>query len=154
MITVVDLTSSGLTTATTAYTSGDMLGVQMTLTIPGTRGVKVAAGEIMGATIIDDSAVIGAVDLFFFDQSTTPAADNAANAWSDADMRNLVGVLSPATVITSANNKVVTCANAETEIPFYAPAGKLYVCAVTRTGNAVFAGGATSLKYRIFMDLC
>lgn len=153
MIFGVDLISSGLTTATTAYTSGDMLGVQMTLTIPGTRGNAVG-GEIMGVTIIDDSAVIGAVDLFFFDQSTTPAADNAANAWSDADMQKLIGVLSPATVITSANNKVATLTNAESEIPFYAPAGVLYVCAVTRTANAVFAAGATSLKYRIFMELC
>lgn len=145
------LASSGLTTATTAYTSGDVLGGQMTMNM-NNYGSGPIAGCIEAVTITDDSGVIGAVDLFLFNTSTTPAADNAAYAPSDAEIRTCVGVIS-ATVLPSsgANNKIVTLSNAEQDVPFYTATGILYVVAVTRTGNAVFAGGATSLQYRVLI---
>ena len=89
-IEMYDLTSSGLTTATTAYTSGDMLGAQMTLPMGKGYGSPRVAGQIIGVTVTDDSDVIGAIELFFFSASTTPAADNAANAWSDADWQQVL----------------------------------------------------------------
>ena len=145
------LASSGLTTAVTAYTSGDVLGVQMTMDM-NNRGSGAIAGSLEGVTIADDSAVIGAVDLFFFNATTTPAADNAAYAPSDAEVRTCVGVVSVTTLPSSgANNKIVTLSNAEQDVPLYAPSGVLYVVAVTRTGNAVFASGATALQYRLII---
>ena len=145
------LASSGLTTAVMAYTSGDVLGVQMTMDM-NNRGSGAIAGSLEGVTIADDSAVIGAVDLFFFNATTTPAADNAAYAPSDAEVRTCVGVVSVTTLPSSgANNKIVTLSNAEQDVPLYAPSGVLYVVAVTRTGNAVFASGATALQYRLII---
>lgn len=153
MIKRYTLASSGLTTATTAYTSGDVLGAEMTLTL-SERGGGPVGGYIVGATVTDDSDVIGALDLFFFEAASSPAADNAANSWSDANFANLATVYSIATtVIDSANNKAMVSANATTAAPFYAPNGVLYVVAVTRTGNAVFASGATALNYKIYVDV-
>lgn len=146
------LTSSGLTTATTAYTSGDVLGGQMTMDM-NIRGSGPIAGCIKSVVISDSSAVIGAVDLFFYNASTTPAADNAAYAPSDAEVQTLVGVLSAATQpVTGAGNKIATLSNLEQDIPFYAPTGALYVVAVTRSANAVFAAGSTSLQYRLMVE--
>lgn len=153
MIRRFTLASSGLTTATTAYTSGDVLGAEMTCTLTD-RGGRGMGGCLKGAVVTDNSDVIGALDLFFFEAASTPAADNAANAWSDANFQNLIGVFSIATtVIDSANNKAMVSANSEQEMPFYAPTGVLYVVAVTRTGNAVFAGGATSLNYKLYVEV-
>lgn len=146
------LTSSGLTTSVTAYTSGDVLGTEMTMAMSAYGGTsKRIGGKIIGATIADANDVIGAVDLFFFKAASTPAADNAPNAWSDANWLNLVGVMSVATtVIDSANNKAMVSSNSAQVVPFVA-AGSLFVVAVTRTGNAFFAAG-TDLQYRIFVE--
>lgn len=153
MIKRYTLASSGLTTATTAYTSGDVLGAEMTMTI-SERGGGPLGGYVVGATVTDDSDVIGALDLFFFEAASSPAADNAANSWSDGTFATLVGVLSIATtVIDSANNKAMVTSNSEQAMPFYAPNGVLYVVAVTRTGNAVFASGATALNYKIYVEV-
>lgn len=144
------LDSSGLTTSVTAYTSGDVLGVQMTLGM-NIRGSGPVAGVIEAVTITDDSAVIGAVDLFLFNATTTPAADNAAYAPSDAEMRTCVGVVSVSVLPSSgANNRIVTLSNAEQGVQFYAATGILYVVAVTRTGNSFF-GGAAALQYRLLI---
>lgn len=152
MIQRFNLASSGLTTATTAYTSGDVLGAEMTMTLRD-RGAAVG-GKIIGAVVTDDSDVIGAIDLFFFEGASTPAADNAANAWSDANFQLLAGVMSVATtVIDSANNKAMVSSNSTQSIPFYTTGTALYVVAVTRTGNAVFASGATALNYKIYVEI-
>lgn len=144
----VSIASAGLTTATTAYTSGDVLGTQQT--VPTGAG----SGFIVGALAVDASDVIVAtgIELWLFSASTTPAADNAAASWSDADMANLVAVV-PLTVIRdSALNTVVTTAADMTPIPF-ASTGNLYMTAITRGANAVFAGGATSLSYKLSVQV-
>jgi hypothetical protein len=147
----MDLTSSGLTTATTAYTSGDQLGAEMTMTL--TSNSQACSGYITGVVVTDDSDVIGALDLLFFTAASTPAADNAAASWADANMQTCCAAMSLTTVIDLALNKVVTSGLSDVKVPFVAPTGVLYVNAVTRTGNAVFASGATALRYRLFVEL-
>jgi hypothetical protein len=150
---VYDLVSSGLTTATTTYASGDVLGVQMTLPMAKGYGASRRSGVIRGAVCTDDSNVIGALDLFLFGATTSPGADNAAFAPSDAEMQGLIGAISLATAFTATNNKAYTTGSSDVCVPFVAPLGSLYVVAVTRSANAVFAGGATSLRYRLFAEL-
>lgn len=139
-------TSSGLTTATTPYTSGDQLGTLLTFTtmtrISGGRGV------IEGAVLTDDSAVIGPVDLLLFRSTVTVATDNAANSFSDADMQVCVGVINMPAPATSALNSVSSWDGAKS---YGCAATSLFVAMVTRSGNAVFAGGATSLRLRLFV---
>lgn len=140
------LASSGLTTATTTYTSGDVLGVEMQANL-ATQGS--ASGIIRAVTITDAVGVVGAVDLFLFNAASSPAADNAANTWTAGNLANLVGIIEAATVSSPTSRKVVTWRG---EQPYYAPAGILYVVAVTRTANAVFTGNSAALSYRLIFE--
>ena len=149
-----EVASAGLTTATTAYASGDMLGSLMTIPLAKGYGSSRRSGKIIGAVVTDDSDVIGALDLFFFDTTVTNAADNAASSWSDADWRRLVAVMTiGTTVLDNGLNKAMVTSNVALGAPFVAESGSLYMAAVTRTANAVFASGATALNYKIFMEL-
>src|SRR5688572_8682452 len=80
----IQATSAGLTTASTAYAAGDQLGTELSFA----NAVRVSGGygSIVGATLLDKAKVNGGVDLYLFDRSVTPAADNAAFAFSDSDM--------------------------------------------------------------------
>lgn len=102
----IQVASTGLTTATTAYTNGDQLGALIEFT-----NVARASGGgavIQSATLLDKAKLVGGVDLFLFDRSVTAAADNAANAFSDADMLNCLGVLTFPGPRVSANNNIAT----------------------------------------------
>lgn len=136
----VAFTSAGLTTATTAYTSGDMLGTQLTIAGAATAGSVV--NYIDGIVLEDDSAVIGAIDLYLFNATVTQAADNAANSWSDADMQKCVGVITLPGPYTSALNRVT---GYEGHRAFHCASTSLFVGMVTRSANAVFASGATAI---------
>ena len=80
--------SAGLTTATTAYAVNDQAGTEMTLT--SAAAVSSGQGAIIGIELEDDSARMGSYQLWVFNASTTPAADNAAASWSDADARKAI----------------------------------------------------------------
>jgi len=125
--------SSGLTTATTAYTSGDVLGGELSFAsaarITGGRGV------IEGAVLLDKADIVGAVDLFLFRAASTPAADNAANGWADADMENLVGVVSFPYPYDSANNRAATWVGAQ---PYECAATTLFGVLITRSDHTFF----------------
>lgn len=136
----IQVQSAGLTTATTAYTSGDQLGT--ILTFANAVRQNGATGIIQSATLMDASAVIGAVDLYLFDRSVTLAADNAAAAFSDADMLFCLGVISFGTPIGGTGNSIATSVAGLGIMP---NATSLFGALVTRSANAVFAGGATSL---------
>ena len=137
---IVTATAAGLTTAATAYTAGDQLGTELTFA----SIVRTGKGcTIQSATLIDKAKVIGAVDLFLFNAATTPASDNAANAWSDADMANCIGVLHFTDILQSANNYVVLGTNA----PIVLKPGSgtsIFGDLVTKTGHTFF-GAATDL---------
>lgn len=146
-IVVVPATAAGLTTATTAYTAGDMLGSIWSFT--SAVATSAGYGTIVGVQLQDDSAVIGAVDIHFFVSTVTQAADNAANSWSDADSQLGCGVISlPAPYGSALNRKAVwdgahliNCA-----------ATTLFACFVTQSANAVFASGATALHCKLWID--
>jgi hypothetical protein len=128
-------TSAGLTTSATAYASGDQLGTEITLSTAG-----VSSGLIYGAQVVDKADVVVAtgLELWLFSAATTPAADNAANSWSDADMANLVAVVPCTALYNSGLNTIVTTNPAATcQIPFVA-SGALYCNIVTRGANSFF----------------
>lgn len=79
---------TGLTTGATPYTAGDQYGAEKTLAT--VAGANNGYGVITGVSVFDDGDVVVAADLHIFSDSTTPAADNAAAAWSDADMVKLI----------------------------------------------------------------
>lgn len=136
----IAVNSASLTTASTAYVTGDVLGSELSFTsaarISGGRGV------IESATLLDKSDVIGAVDLYLFNAASTPAADNAANSWSDANMELLEGIIHFATPVDSALNRVGHWYGA---IPYQCAATTLFGVMVTRSGHTFF-GAATDLR--------
>lgn len=145
-VVVVDVASSGLTTATTAYTSGDMLGTQWTFS--DVAAIAGGAFEILTATLLSDVAAIpGPTDLFLFNASVTQAADNAANSYSDADMAALIGILSFPSPTVSALNSYATLPNLSLFGRCNADA-HLYGGLVTRIGHTFFAA-ADDLHIRL-----
>lgn len=139
----ITATSSGLTTATTAYTSGDVLGAELSFT----SAVRISGGRavIEGAVLVDKTAVIGAVDLFLFRAASTPAADNAANAWADADALNCVGVIPFPGAYPSANNRIAAWSGQQR---IGCAATTLFGVLVTRSDHTFF-GAATDIQVRL-----
>lgn len=135
----IAVNSASLTTATTAYVTGDVLGAEISFT----NAVRISGGRgiIESATLLDKSAVIGAVDLLLFNAASTPASDNAANSWSDTNMELLEGVISFSPV-TSALNRYAHWTGA---MPYQATATTLFGVLVTRSGHTFF-GAATDLR--------
>lgn len=74
------LTSSGLTTATTAYTAGDTLGAEMSGAITGATQAL-----LISAVLADKSDIVGAITLYLADRSFSLGTDNSAPNISDAN---------------------------------------------------------------------
>lgn len=134
---VVEVTSAGLTTSITTYASGDQLGTEITCAPSGAAAS--AFFVVDSITLIDYSKVLGAVDLRLFNAATTPAADNAAYAWSDADSNKLIpgGVVNLGAPVADANNSVVAIPNEWIKGRLDGSA-QFYLDLITRSANAVF----------------
>lgn len=131
----IQVASAGLTTASTSYTANDQLGTQLTFA----NAVRASGGSgvVQSATIIDKTLRIGAVDLLLFSASVTPASDNAAADFSDADMLSYLGRVPFPTPLTGASNYYA-------DVPFLGlgfsvAATSLFGCLVTRTSHSFFA---------------
>jgi hypothetical protein len=135
----LQVNSAGLTIATTAYTSGDQLGTEITLS--SAAAANNGFGAITGVELIDYAGILGGVDLYVFVDSTTPASDNAASSWStDADMlKSIPG--SPISIpapVSSANNR--TSGVGSIWLPFRSGSGhsNLYLDLITRSAHTFF----------------
>lgn len=135
----IQVQSAGLTTATTAYVANDQLGTILTFA----NAVRVSGGTgiIQSATLLDQAAVIGAVDLYLFDRSVTLASDNAAAAFSDADMLFCLGILNFSAPTGGTGNSIATAVSGIGIVP---NATSLFGALVTRSGHTFF-GAATNL---------
>jgi hypothetical protein len=134
-------TSSGLTTSVTAYSIGDVLGAEWTFPICRASGRGVI---LTSATLIDKAKVIGATDLYLFDRASSPAADNAANSWADANMANLLGIVSfPAPTASALNGAAVANAGIP-EVLIGNASVNVFGVLVTRSAHTFF-GAATDL---------
>lgn len=141
---VIVATAASLTTATTAYVAGDVLGAELSFANAVLASGR--TGTIQSATLSDVAKVTGAIDLYLFDRASTPAADNAANSWADADMLNCLGVVQFPTPIASALNSIAV-------VPYAGIVVKpnvttLFGVMVTRTAHTFF-GAATDLQVRL-----
>jgi hypothetical protein len=143
----VSATAAGLTTATTAYTAGDMLGTQWSfLNAVATSG---GYGYVEKVVVEDDSNVVGGIDIFMFNATVTQAADNAAASWSDADAAKCVGVLSvPGAISTALNREAIW----EGSSPFKLAGTTLFCGFVTRSAHTFFASGATALHVIMYIN--
>lgn len=140
----VVVTTTSLTIATTAYTAGDMVGTELTLT--GMAAANGGGGVIVGIQVQDSAKVVGALDLRLFNAASTPAADNAANSWSDANSRLQVVGYQVAAPVASALNGIGYTGNLQ--LPYHCAGGttSLFLNVITLAGNAIFAAN-TDLQY-------
>jgi hypothetical protein len=142
----VVVTTSGLTTTITAYTAGDMLGAEQTVT--NAASSSGGSGVITSIMVQNSSTnVTGALDLRFFNAASTPAADNAANSWSDANSRLQVIQYQIGAPIASANNSSITAGNLWLDFDT-AGSANLFLNVICRGAPAVFSA-ATDLQYTI-----
>jgi hypothetical protein len=132
---------SSVTTSSTNYTAGDVLGAIVTLT-----GVASATGRsaiIHSAVFVDNSDVMGAFDVYLFDTAPSAVTDNAAPNTSDSDALNIVGVLQFAGFTDLGGTRVAQCT---TNLPLVVKtnaSANLSAMFVTRTGNAFFTAATT-----------
>lgn len=142
----VVVTASGLTTSITAYTAGDMLGAELTVTsAAGSSGGKGVLTSIMGQN--SSTNTTGALDMRFFNAASTPAADNAANSWSDANSRLQVIQYQLAAPIASALNQSITAGNLWLDF-LTAGSANLFLNVIAIGAPAVFSA-ATDLQYTL-----
>jgi len=136
---------AGLTTATTLYTDGDVLG-----TNPMSFNLGVDQGHITGAVLINATVNMGAVDLFLYDRSVTSAANNAAHAISDADRLFSLGMINfPACQLGQDTNGQMSCIDS-LAIPFDANASNtIFGILVTRSTHTVHFGAATDITVKL-----
>lgn len=147
--TQIQVASTGLTIATTAYTVDDQLGAIMTF--PNAVRTSGGFGTITGVTLVDKSRGVGAVDLYLFDRSVTLASDNAANGVSDADALFCQGIISLQSPRSSLNNYILS--NSGLGQSFKCNATSLFVAMVTRVNCAFFgAVGDLVLTFTIAQD--
>lgn len=130
---------TGVTTATTAYTAGDQVGVLAT--VANAARVTGGGGTIVGVTLIDQSDIIGAYDVVFFDSTVTLAADNAAFAISDADSLKIVAIAQLAGAFDIGNNRIAQAFNLA--IPYVCSGGtSLFAALISRASHTFFTSGA------------
>jgi len=135
---------AGLTTATTLYTDGDVLG-----TAPMSWNLGFDKGIIGTAVLVNATVNIGAVDLFLFDRSVTAAANNAAHAISDADRLFAIGIIQFPFPSNDSNGQ--TSAIDSLGLTWIANAANtIYGIPVTRSTHTVHFGAATDLQFALF----
>jgi hypothetical protein len=145
---IIKVTSSGLTTATTAYTSGDQAGAQMTF--DNAARLSGGTGTVVGAILVSAADITGPFDLILAEASITLAADNAAYAISDADALKIYPVIQMATALDIGNNRVAQAYNLAID---YACVGgtSLFGGLITRTGHTFF-GAATDVQVMLAVE--
>lgn len=144
----ISVQSAGLTTATTAYVAGDQVGTQFTLA--NAARVTGGGGTIVGVTLVNANDIIGAYDVVFFDSTTTPAADNAAYALSNADSLKIVGLVQLAGAYDLGASRIGQAYNLA--IPYVCNGGtSLFATLITRVGHTFFAA-VTNLQLIVHVE--
>jgi hypothetical protein len=140
------VTSSGLTTATTAYSNGDTLGT--IFTVSGAAASSGGFGHLRNIRINDYADIVASVTLFIYRSSPTLAADNAAWAVSDADNDNLVGQL----FVTLADNGANRQGFVIPHMMYDCAATSLFIGIRADSISASFFGAATDIRLRGYLD--
>jgi hypothetical protein len=138
--------AAGLTNV--LYTTGDQMGTEMSFPVGPAEGFT--RGYIVGVTITDNEDEVTATDLFLFSAPASPAADNAANSWADANMDTFVAVLSASTILDAALNKALVY-YPPVRIPFQANGGILYGNLVARGAPPGYSA-ATALLVTLWVE--
>lgn len=139
------VSSGGLTTASTSYSIGDVLGNGWEFT--NAARASGGTGVVTGAVLLDEADVVNGVDLYLSSGSITFGTDNAAPSVSDTDARKLGHVIGVAALDVGGSR---LCQLGDISIPYICDATSLFVYARTRDAHSFF-GAVTDLKLRLFL---
>jgi hypothetical protein len=134
--------STGLTTASTAYSIADTLGAGWTFTSMARESG--GSGVIVGAALLDKADIVSGVTLFFSSATVTFGTDNSALSISDADAANLFAPLALSSDDIGSSHLLAAHG---LWIPYTCAATSLFVYARTDVAHTFFgAVGDLSLK--------
>ena len=147
--TFIVVNSANLTTATTAYTAGDTLGLASSVPATFSSAARVSGGTgiIRGIYVLDKADITGVVTVFIFRASVTLAADNAAWSVSDTDMESCI--LRQQISMTDEGNQRVGFWSGYT--PFDCNASDLFVGMRTDTAHTFF-GAASDIRTKLWIE--
>lgn len=132
----ISATASGMSTSP-AYSVGDMVGTELTLA--NAAATSADGGFITGIHMEDDAVAISTLRLKFFNAASTPAADNAANSWSDANAQKEVACVDATAFVASALNGTSTTGNLM--LPYTCASTSLFLNTIAL---ATFTAGSTT----------
>ena len=108
-------------------------------------------GTIVGVMLQSYSDTIGAVDVVFMDQSVTLAADNAAFAIADADIIDVIGVVSLAGAYDLGSNRIGQAFNLA--LPYHCSGSTtLYAAIIIRSGFTLAASPDLATYLTVFVE--
>lgn len=139
----VDVTSTGLTTAATTYTIGDIWGAEAFIILPGSKTDAI----LQSITLLDEGDVIGACAIWFGTAAFALGSDNAAPSITDANARLIKGYVEMPPPIDLGGCRVSVIDSLA--LPLHADVGATGIPFrfTTFTANGVFAA-AGDLKAR------
>lgn len=145
----IEVTSAGLTTATTAYAAGDTAGTEFEIT--NAARVSGGTGSILGVSLVDYSGRIGSVDIVYSRAAlTSRASDNAAFTMADASMLDVIDIVSLNYAVVFPTAGTVTGSIARLmglSIPYNCAATSLFASIILRTvPTSNFFTAVTDLK--------
>lgn len=146
-LTRLTATSSGLTTATTAYSVGDQVGTQFSFN--NAARVSGGGGYIRAAVLTDAADIIGSYDLLIHRASITLAADNAAYAISDTDALEILGLIPLAGAFDIGSNRIAQALGLQ--VPYVCSGTTLFASLITRSAHTFFPA-VTSLQLALIVE--
>lgn len=146
---VETVASAGLTTATTAYSVGDVLGTGWEF--PNFFREAGGVTLLKGITILDISDVLTTTAFFFAGESVTFGTDNAALAIADAEAQKIQLYASQGALVDIGGSRVLTTLYAG-GVPLKGVGTSLFVYATTGSANAVFAAGVGSIRVTLLYE--
>lgn len=133
--------SNGLSTSGANYTPNTQLGGE--IVFPNATRTTSGFGTISSATLVDNASSIGAIDLYMFSRSVTPAANKSAANFSDSDMDYYIGTVSFPAPTALINNSATSLS--AIGLTYQTNATSLYGYIVTLTQHGIFNAG-TDIK--------
>lgn len=144
--------SANLTTSTTAYTAGDVLGMAnlVPATFASAARVSAGSGVIRGIYILDKADITGILTIFIYRASITLPADNAAwGATNPTDTEAESLILRQQISMTDEGNHHVGFWSGYT--PFDCAASDLFVGMRTDTAHTFF-GAASDIRVKLWIE--
>jgi hypothetical protein len=133
----------------TQYSAGDVMGELLEFFTD-------QKGKIEGALLVDSTAEATKpeADLMLFDAAPTVAADNAAFAPSDDEMKRCVGVIPflAANFKVGNGNGVTAAATTTFPLPYFAAAKKLYGVLIARNTYTPVSEEIFTLRLAVDID--